>query len=67
MMDPLWPDPLTFANGGKVTSARDWWNKRRPELVEIFAREIYGRIPASAPKLPWRGVSMTAVIPMHRM
>ena len=51
--DPLWPDPLTFANGAKVTSASDWWNKRRPELVEIFEREIYGRIPASAPKVTW--------------
>ncbi len=42
---PVWPDPLTFADGGKVSSASDWWNKRRPELVEIFEREIYGRIP----------------------
>jgi hypothetical protein len=50
---PVWPDPLTFANGSKVKSASDWWNKRRPELVEIFEREIYGRIPAAAPKVTW--------------
>jgi hypothetical protein len=50
---PVWPDPLTFANGGKVKSASDWWNKRRPELVESFEREIYGRIPDSAPKVTW--------------
>lgn len=50
---PLWPDPLRFSGGGKVRSPGDWWNRRRPELVEIFGREIHGRIPASAPKVTW--------------
>jgi hypothetical protein len=50
---PVYPDPLTYANGGKVKSASDWWSKRRPELVEIFEHEIYGRIPASAPTVTW--------------
>jgi hypothetical protein len=50
---PVYPDPLTFATGGKVKSTSDWWNKRRPELVQIFEHEIYGRIPASAPKVTW--------------
>jgi hypothetical protein len=50
---PVYPDPLTFANGSKVTSASQWTNQRRPELIDIFEREIYGRIPPSAPKLTW--------------
>ncbi len=50
---PVYPDPLTFANGGKVKTASDWWTRRRPELAEIFEREIYGRIPATAPKVHW--------------
>src|SRR5580658_731159 len=50
---PVYPDPLTYTNGAKVKSASDWWNQRRPELVEIFEHEIYGRIPASAPKVTW--------------
>jgi hypothetical protein len=50
---PVYPDPLTYAKGGKVTSASDWWSKRRPELVTLFEQEIYGRIPATAPKVTW--------------
>ena len=50
---PAYPDPLTNADGGKVATAADWWSKRRPQLVELFEREIYGRIPATAPKVTW--------------
>ncbi len=47
---------LTMANGDRVDSARMWWRARRPELVELFDREIYGRVPASAPTIDWRVV-----------
>jgi hypothetical protein len=47
---PLLPDPLTFADGSEVTSASEWLNRRRPELVAIFEKEIYGRIPAARQK-----------------
>ena len=51
------PDPLRLNNGKQVKSARDWWGKRRPELVEIFEREIYGRVPKNAPTVRWGVVS----------
>ena len=47
------PDPLKLQNGKPVTSPSVWWNKRRPELVELFSREMYGRAPANAPKVAW--------------
>lgn len=47
------PDALKLANGKPVRSARDWWKKRRPELVEIYDREIYGRLPANVPGVTW--------------
>ncbi len=50
---PNYPDPLTFENGSKVTTADEWNTKRRPELVELFEREIYGREPANLPKVTW--------------
>ncbi len=50
---PNLPDPLTMKNGKKVTSARMWWDQRRPEIVEDFDREVYGRIPAAVPKVKW--------------
>jgi hypothetical protein len=54
---PNIPDPLVRNNGKAVSSARMWWNKRRPEIVELFDREIYGRTPASLPKVTWEVVS----------
>jgi len=50
---PDLPDPLTLKNGKKVTKAADWWSKRRPEIVEDFDREIYGRVPKVTPKVNW--------------
>jgi len=50
---PDLPDPLILNNGKKVTSARMWWNQRRPEIVEYFDREIYGRVPKNTPKVRW--------------
>jgi len=39
------PDPLVLNNGEKVVDADSWWKKRRPEIVELFDREVYGRVP----------------------
>src|SRR5262245_37125376 len=50
---PNLPDPLLLKNGKKVTSAKVWWSKRRPEIVEDFDREIYGRVPKVTPKVNW--------------
>jgi len=57
---PNLPDPLTLKNGKKVKTAADWWNKRRPEIVEDFDREVYGRVPKLTPKVKWDVVSTTA-------
>ncbi len=53
------PDPLTLNNGKKVKDAKTWWNKRRPEIVEYFDREVYGRVPKNVPKVTWEVVSTT--------
>jgi len=54
---PNLPDPLVLKNGKKVTTATMWWNQRRPEIVEDFDREVYGRVPKNVPKVTWRVVS----------
>jgi hypothetical protein len=56
---PNLPDPLTLKNAGKVTTAQMWWNQRRPEIVEDFDREVYGRIPKVTPKVNWEVKSKT--------
>jgi hypothetical protein len=50
---PNLPDPLVLKNGQKVTTAQMWWEQRRPEIVEDFDREIYGRVPKDTPKVTW--------------
>lgn len=37
------PDLLTNADGTQVTSAEQWLEKRRPELLELFRKEMFGR------------------------
>jgi hypothetical protein len=50
---PKLPDPLVLNNGKPVKTAKDWWGKRRPEIVEDFDREVYGRMPKVTPKVNW--------------
>lgn len=50
---PNLPDPLVLKNGQKVTTAQMWWEQRRPEIVEDFDREVYGRVPKDTPKVSW--------------
>src|SRR5580658_689147 len=51
------PDPLVLKNGEKVNSAKVWWNRRRPEIVEDFDSEFYGRLPLNTPKVNWEVTS----------
>jgi len=54
---PNLPDPLALNNGKRVTTAKVWWKQRRPQLVELFDREILGRVPAHLPAVTWKVVS----------
>ena len=56
---PQLPDPLVLNNGHKVTKPAQWWKQRRPEIVEAFDREIYGRMPKHTPAVKWE-VTKTA-------
>jgi hypothetical protein len=56
---PVLPDPLILKNGKKVTTAKMWWEQRRPEIVEDFDREIYGRVPGVTPGVKWEVVKTT--------
>jgi hypothetical protein len=51
------PDPLVLKNGRKVADAKTWWESRRPEVVEDFDREVYGRVPKFVPSVDWRVAS----------
>lgn len=42
-------DPLVLADGSVVETAEDWRDKRRPELLELFAANMHGRTPIGRP------------------
>ena len=49
------PDPLVLANGtagdGRATRGE---RQRRPEIMRLYETEIFGRVPATAPKVTWQ-------------
>jgi hypothetical protein len=47
------PAVLKANNGAKITTAAQWWHVRRPQIVAAFESEVYGRVPANAPKITW--------------
>ena len=47
------PDPLKLADGAAVRDAAAWFSKRRPEILKLYQTEIFGRVPANAPKVTW--------------
>ena len=50
---PVIPEILKTNAGKKVTTAKQWWEVRRPEIVEGFESEVYGRVPANVPGVTW--------------
>jgi hypothetical protein len=48
------PEALVAASGERVTSAGEWRSKRRPEILKFYETEIYGRVPAGAPRVAWQ-------------
>jgi hypothetical protein len=60
-LHPALPDPLRFSDGSQVRNASDW-TRRRAELLELFDREIYGRVPAETPSVRWETLSVTSEV-----
>ncbi|MBK7114490.1 MAG: hypothetical protein IPH71_00225 [Proteobacteria bacterium] len=51
---PQLPEVLALRGGSTVSTVRQWWTRRRPEIIEDFEREVVGRVPANAPRITWR-------------
>jgi hypothetical protein len=51
-----WPHlpQLMVTKGRKTVDTPElWWTVRRPEIVEYFDAEVYGRVPKDVPKVTW--------------
>lgn len=51
------PDVLTCNNGELVTSAKQWEKQRRPEVMEYFLSQVYGRTPKDKIKVTYETLS----------
>jgi hypothetical protein len=45
-------DPLRMADGTAVTTERQWQTERRPQILQLFEENIFGRTPAAAQHVP---------------
>ena len=50
---PQLPDALVSRGGKKITTPEQWRKLRRPEIVEDFEKEMYGRVPRNTPPVTW--------------
>lgn len=41
------PDVFTMMDGTKITTAQEWTEKRRPELIALFEHYVYGVAPGA--------------------
>jgi hypothetical protein len=48
------PDPLVMRDGKKVTTAKEWKEKRRPELLALLEHYMYGSLPRTPLSLSWK-------------
>jgi hypothetical protein len=64
---PVLPSLMT-RHDGRVVSTPAQWPARRAEIVEDFEREVYGRVPANAPKVTWTvATTDTGTVGGHRV
>lgn len=50
---PNLPNALQLNDGKAVTTAKEWWAERRPQIVNDFEQYVYGRVPLHVPKVRW--------------
>ena len=51
------PDPLKFADGQPVATAEEWIGKRRPQILDTFTQQVYGKAPPAPGKVRYEVIS----------
>ncbi len=44
------PDPLINSDNTPVSNEKEWWTKRRPEIMKLFEENVYGKMPGKPSK-----------------
>ena len=45
------PDPLRQSDGKRITRQEQWMKYQRPALLQLFADNVYGKMPANSKEL----------------
>src|SRR5688572_21572648 len=53
-VQPDLPDPLVMFDGTWLTTAKQWKEKRRPELAALFQHYMYGQLPPKPEKITFK-------------
>ena len=51
------PDPLTCNDGTKVSTVEQWEKQRRPEILQLLSKEIYGETPKARLKARYKVIA----------
>ena len=51
------PDAFVSLSGDRVTTAEQWLESRRAEILQLFRQHVYGRSPAPSPQMRFVTVS----------
>jgi len=54
------PDPLVSAGGRRVADAATWRRQRRPEILHLFEKHVYGKSPGRPEAMEFRVRSVAA-------
>lgn len=52
------PELLKTSDGRKVTTADLWYDIRRPEILELFRENVFGRVPNTAYSMSYKLVNL---------
>src|SRR5579863_8490649 len=52
------PDPLVMIGGEHVHDAKTWTGRRRPQILEMYRMQMFGRSPAAPARLDYEVVSV---------
>jgi hypothetical protein len=53
------PDPLIASDGHRISTSKEWLDKRRPELIGLFEENVYGRSPGDPRSLSFQTLSVS--------
>jgi len=60
------PELLTAASGQQIIDRTSWEKIRRPEILQLYTDQVYGRIPGKPAGMRFHTVSTDAVAPIRK-